>query len=282
MPQTSASGDPSNYGGLPSNGESAISGVSWGAVIAGAFVTAALSLILLALGAGFGLLSVSPWARAGASASVVTAGAIIWLIVIQIIASGGGGYLAGRLRTKWARLHGDEVYFRDTAHGLIVWAVAVVITAAFLGSATSAMAGRAMASAESASSGEAYFADLLLRPTPGAATPATNTGAANAENAGVHREAAIALASVLSKSDHAAQDQAYLTQLVVARTGLNQSEAAKRVSETIRRAREATDKVRKEGARLLLWTFLALLIGAFCASYAATIGGRQRDHIRPV
>ncbi|HXE13754.1 MAG TPA: hypothetical protein VN633_16630 [Bryobacteraceae bacterium] len=278
MPQTSASGDLSNYGGFPSNEESAISGVSWGAIIAGAFVAAALSLILLALGAGFGLLSISPWARAGASVSVITAGAIIWLIVIQILASGTGGYLAGRLRTKWAAVHGDEVYFRDTAHGLIVWAVAVVITAAFLGSATSAMVGRAMTNSETGTSESAYFVDLLFRSTPSsAANPAPNT-----ESRAARQEATPILGAILSQSDHAAQDRAYLTQLVVARTGLNRSEAAERVSDTIRRARESADNARKQGARLLLWTFLALLIGAFCASYAATIGGRQRDHMKPV
>jgi len=86
-------------------------------VIAGAFVAAALSLILLALGTGLGLSSVSPWSNVGASASTVSKAAIVWLIVMQVIASAMGGYLAGRLRTKWANIHNDEVYFRDTAHG---------------------------------------------------------------------------------------------------------------------------------------------------------------------
>src|ERR1700681_4507323 len=92
-------------------------GVSWGAVIAGAFVGAALSLILLALGAGFGLSAVSPWANIGASASTFGSAGIVWLILIEIIASALGGYLTGRLRTKWALIHTDEVYSRDTANG---------------------------------------------------------------------------------------------------------------------------------------------------------------------
>jgi len=100
-----------------------LSGVSWAAVIAGAFVTAALSVILLALGTGLGLSSISPWSNVGASASAVVGG-IVWLIAMQIIASAMGGYLAGRLRTKWATIHTHEVYFRDTAHGFLVWAVA--------------------------------------------------------------------------------------------------------------------------------------------------------------
>jgi hypothetical protein len=113
---TTPLGAHSSYSEASWNREAHSSGVSWGALIAGAFVAAALSLTLLALGAGFGLLSVSPWSKAGASRSAVNAAAIIWLIVIQIVASGLGGYLAGRLRTKWAAIHSDEVHFRDTAH----------------------------------------------------------------------------------------------------------------------------------------------------------------------
>src|SRR6204780_2806632 len=81
--------------------EAPSSGVFWPAVIAGAFVTAALSLILLALGAGIGLSAISPWENSGASTSAVGAGAIVWLVLVQLIACSMGGYLAGRLRTKW-------------------------------------------------------------------------------------------------------------------------------------------------------------------------------------
>src|SRR6202166_2384761 len=123
------------------NNESRTSGVSWAAVIAGAFVAAALSLILLALGAGLGFSSVSIWSNVGASASTIGMAAILWLIVMQIVSSSMGGYLAGRLRTKWANIHTDEVYFRDTAHGFLAWAVALVITAAFLASAATSMVG---------------------------------------------------------------------------------------------------------------------------------------------
>src|ERR1700677_2996467 len=110
------------------------SGVAWAAVIAGAFVAAALSLILLALGAGIGLSAISPWAGAGASGSAVSKGAIVWMILMEIISSAFGGYLAGRLRTKWVQLHTDEVFFRDTAHGFLAWALATVVGAIFLAS----------------------------------------------------------------------------------------------------------------------------------------------------
>src|SRR5664280_2677328 len=127
--------------------ESHSSGVSWPAVIAGAFVSAALSLILLALGTGFGFSSVSLWSNVGASASTVGTSAIVWLIVMQILSSSMGGYLAGRLRTKWSHIHSDEVYFRDTAHGFLAWAVALVATATFLTTAATYMVGGAASAA---------------------------------------------------------------------------------------------------------------------------------------
>src|SRR5471032_823380 len=117
------------------------SGVSWAAVSAGAFVAAALSLALLALGTGIGFSAVSPWANAGATAAALGWTAIGWLVLMQLVASSAGGYLAGRLRTRWVRVHGHEVYFRDTAHGFLVWAVGLVITAAFLTSAAASMMG---------------------------------------------------------------------------------------------------------------------------------------------
>src|ERR1019366_5715009 len=154
--------------------ESHSSGVSWAAVMGGAFVTAALSLILLALGTGLGFSSVSPWSNVGASASTIGTAAIAWLILMQVISSSMGGYLAGRLRTKWANIHTDEVYFRDTAHGFLAWAVALVITAAFLTSAATYMVGGAASSAAGGAAtgvradgreleSNEYFVDTLFR-----------------------------------------------------------------------------------------------------------------------
>src|SRR5579862_9498604 len=133
--------------------ESRSSAVSWAAVIGGAFVAAALSVTLLALGTGLGLSSVSPWTNAGASAGAVGVATIIWLIVMQIVASSMGGYLAGRLRTKWASVHTDEVFFRDTAHGFLVWAVGLVIAATFLASAATSLLGGTVKAGAAAVSG---------------------------------------------------------------------------------------------------------------------------------
>ena len=264
------------------NNEANSSGVSWAAVIGGGFVTAALSLILLALGTGLGLSSVSPWSNVGVSASTIGTAAILWLILMQIISSSMGGYLAGRLRTKWANIHTDEVYFRDTAHGFLAWAVALVITAAFLAAAAASMVG-ATASSAAGGTGRAtgvqaegrefdpneYFIDTLFRSE--SAKPDSNSTS-------VRGEAGRIFANALRQGDISA-DKSYLAQLVAARTGLSQADAEKRVSDVFARAQQTADTARKTVAHSLLWAFLALLIGAFCASFAATIGGRQRDHV---
>jgi uncharacterized RDD family membrane protein YckC len=276
--------------------EASSSGVSWGAVICGAVVAAALALVLLALGAGLGLSSVSPWSNGGASPKTIGIATIVWLALMQIVASGMGGYLAGRLRTKWVDLHTDEVFFRDTAHGFLVWAVGVVITASLLASAASSMvsgtaqlgatvvssaAGGAAAATSQATGPSAnpsdYFTDLLLR-SERPSTEATNTS--------VRAEVGRIIAAGLARGELAPADRAYLGTLVSSRTGLAPPEAEKRVNDALAQmkaaetaTREAADTARKAAAQLSFWTFVSLLIGAFCASYAATIGGKQRDHI---
>ncbi|MDQ2639816.1 MAG: hypothetical protein M3Y79_04465 [Pseudomonadota bacterium] len=106
------------------------SAVAWSAIFAGAVAAAALSLILLVLGIGLGLSVVSPWVGATPSESQMTWSTIAWIFVTAFAASGLGGYIAGRLRTRWPSAQQDEVYFRDTAHGFLAWAVATLLTAA--------------------------------------------------------------------------------------------------------------------------------------------------------
>ena len=105
--------------------------VSWGAVFAGAVAAAAFGLILLTLGTGLGLAAVSPWHPVRETAAMFGVAAVIWVCVTQILTSGLGGYLAGRLRRRWPMVEPDEVYFRDTAHGFLTWALATLLTAAF-------------------------------------------------------------------------------------------------------------------------------------------------------
>ena len=241
------------------------SAVSWGAILAGAAAAAALSLILLMLGLGLGLSAVSPWAHYGVSAATFGVSAILWVTFTQLVASGMGGYLAGRLRTKWVAVHTDEVYFRDTAHGFLAWAVASLATAALLtsvigsivsggiqagasvagGAATAAAAGGAaatgsgMAKPDSDSGPMGYFVDSLFRKdmneAAAASAPAANramTGIA-AEPATVASAAEVAriFLNAVRTGPLPADDVRYVGQIVSQRTGLTQQEAEKRVSD---------------------------------------------------
>src|ERR1700678_1589385 len=264
---------------IPLNGvrnEAYASGVSWAAVVGGAFVAAALSLILLSLGTGLGFSALSPWSNNGASATALGSGAIVWLILTQVLASAFGGYLGGRLRTKWTGIHTDEVYFRDTAHGLLVWAVGMVITAGFLASSAASFAGNQKSGSTTSSRQEssidptAYFVDTLLR---------GNGSAIEKQDGSERDEVARIFTHDLQQGSLPSGDESYLAQLVSARTGLNTSDAEKRVTEVFGQSQESADRVRKAIAHLSLWLFVALLSGAFCASYAGTIGGKQRDHV---
>src|ERR1700722_218171 len=271
----------------------AASGVSWAAVFAGAFVAAAFFLALVALGAGIGLVSVSPWSSNNPSVTTFTVLAAAWFIAVQLFASGVGGYIAGRLRGGWARVHTDEVFFRDSAQGLLVWAVGAVMAAALLASAaSSAVSGAArLAGAATEAVGSAtgqavatmgdptaYFSDMLWR----------SDKPAQGDQAAATAEGGRIMSRALYNGDLPPGDKTYLAQLVASRTGMSQPDAEKRVADVfdqaqkakqqaVDKAKEAAEAARKTGVGVALWAFISLLVGAFSASYMATVGGRQRD-----
>ena len=272
--------------------ESSRSATSWGPIIAGGVAAAAATLVLMLVGAGFGLTMVSPFSNQGISLGTATVSTAIWLIVVQWLSALLGGYMAGRLRTKWVNLHTDEVFFRDTAHGFLAWALATLLVAGLLSSTISAMlgtgvqaasniaGGAAMGGAAAAASGDSnttgYFVDTLLRP----ADPATPVQGGDQASAEVAR---ILLASAAS-GEMAADDRAYLEKLVAARTGLTPADAKARVDAVLKRAdeaaqqaKQAAETARKAGATFALVGALSLFIGAFIASAAAALGGRLRD-----
>lgn len=292
--------------------EISTSGVSWSAIFAGASASAALSLILLVLGVGLGFSAISPWANHGVSATAIGISSIVWLTFTQIAASGIGGYLCGRLRIKWVTVHADEVYFRDTAHGFLAWAIASLVTAALLGSvignvlSSGVSAGVAIASSTVGAAGVGgaspvppsgstgsngvgdgalgYTVDALFRSDQ---PPITTAG--NADS-GAWFESGRIVANALRSNSLPPEDRKYLAQVVAMRTGMPLSDAEKRVSEVFNKAnaaianaeqsaRQAADKARKAAAYSALWMFVALLSGAFVASLAATFGGRQRDRV---
>ena len=176
--------------------ELATSGVSWAAVAAGAVAAAALTLLLVAFGAGLGLSTISPWSDSGVSTSTFRLGTGIYLVIIGVMSSAIGGYLAGRLRTKWAGIHSNEVFFRDTAHGFLAWAFATLISATALASTTAylangAAAGIAATSAQAIQSinPSQIYVDKLFRTAPvpqsaqATATPPAASEPSNLDNA---------------------------------------------------------------------------------------------------
>jgi hypothetical protein len=220
----------------------------------------------------------------------------MWLTLTQLLSSAMGGYLAGRLRTKWVDTHTDEVYFRDTAHGFLAWAVASLATAALLTSvigsilssglqAGATVAGRiANPATVAASEPMTYFVDALFRRNGSAKGTEAPERTVNKDSSEVSR----IFMSVSLSAPLAPEDIRYVGQLVAQRTGVSQQEAEKRVSDIYARAlaklhetevaaKDTADKARKASAYAALWIFVSLLIGAFVASLAATYGGRQRD-----
>jgi hypothetical protein len=267
--------------------------VSWGAVIAGGVAAAALSLLLFALGVGLGLSSISPWSDQGVSATTFQVGAGVYLVAVAMLSSTVGGYLAGRLRATWAGVHNDEIYFRDTAHGLLAWAVALMLGATALGAATTHILAGAAAgvgpavSTATASQPTDIYVDALLRadPAPGAAaaapgatSPTAAAPVAAGDNAGTRAEIGRLFAPVLlRKGELSAADRAYLSKLVAARTGLSQAEADRRVTEVVAQAKKAADDARRASAKLMLWLAGSMLAGAVASMLAALEGGLLRD-----
>lgn len=252
----------------PNNTQSNTSAVSWGAIVAGAAAAAALSLILLILGTGLGLSSVSPWTHSGISATTFGVSTILWVTATQLIASGMGGYLAGRLRTKWVAVHTDEVYFRDTAHGFLAWAVASLVTAALLtsvigsiinsgiqagasvagGVATTATAaaagGVAAAGSDMTKSGSdsgpmSYFVDYLFRKDMNTAAAARSGARSGSDmdqtTVAPSSEVTRIFMTSIQTGTLTSEDVKYVGQIVSNHTGLSQPDAEKRVSDAYAR-----------------------------------------------
>jgi hypothetical protein len=266
------------------------SGVSWGAVIAGGVTAAAMSAILGVFGFGLGLASVSPFSGHGVNATTFTVMAAVWLIIVQWIASLFGGYMAGRLRTKWVGVHTDEVFFRDTAHGFLAWAVGTLVVIGVLASLTGTAAQTgADAASKLAGSNVAghYYSEMLFR-APENATPAPAAGAATTPSPNTAQAAAQAgtiLAQDMAQGNFPASDQSYLAQLISQTTGMAPADAQARVQQVISaeqaaaaKAKQAADASRKAASGAAIYTFVSLLIGAFIASVAGAIGGRLRDN----
>jgi hypothetical protein len=259
-------------------GEASDSAVSWGAILAGAVASCALTLVLLSFGTGVGFAVVSPWGRSGVSTTTFEIGTGLYFIVMAMISSAIGGYLAGRLRTKWTGLHTDEVYFRDTAHGFLAWALASVLGAILLASPATSLLGGAVSGTTQAAANSAQssgpmdgYVDTLLRSD----TPATQNAASPADS---RRELTRLLTtSFHDGSDLSPADRSYVAKVVAARTGLSQADADKRVSDVTNQIKSDLEKARKAAMQIAIWLTLSLFIGALSAALAAMEGGGLRD-----
>ncbi len=256
--------------------ESSQSAVSWGAILAGGVASAAFTLFLVELVAGLGLVVVSPWSNSGASASTLSVAGGIGLVLMAVMASALGGFIASRLRTRWVGIHTDEVYFRDTAHGFLAWAVGTLILATVLASVAGTMLSSFTQGASSnpalVPDPNAYYVDSLFRSDrPAPASP----GATEQTNGEVSR---LFARSLTPGSELTANDRTRVAQLVAARTGLSQAEAEQRVDQVTTQAKAAADQARKAAAKMAFWMAASLIAGAFAASLAAMEGGRERDN----
>jgi hypothetical protein len=232
---------------------------------------------MVVLGVGLGLSVVSPWSDQGISASTFSVGAGLFLIAAAMLSSLVGGYLAGRLRLRWVGLNDHEIYFRDTAHGLLVWALATVFTVGVLGGAITHLAAGAAPSiaptvgALTASDPADLLVDAMLRPQP------TGNSTLRLDSPTFRDEVKRAAATGLRGGNLAPENRAFLARIVAARTGLAPTEAEQRVDASMAQAKQAADAARKASMKFALWLTASLFAGALFAMLGALEGGVLRD-----
>jgi hypothetical protein len=258
--------------------ETATSFLQWTPVIAGALVASAISLVLIAFGSALGLsiLSSSPTWRDASPALAVLSG--LFLLLTAIASFGLGGYVAGRLRERWHQsAHNDVVEFRDGAHGVVAWALAVVITGLVATASAAVIASRGVQPATSpvATTGEpliAYELDRLFR---------AGQRLLEGDLTYTRAEAGRLLLAATGRRGITPEDRTYLVRLVAARTGISQPDAERRVDDAIAGATTAVHKARRSAVILAFATAVSLLVGAAAAWYASCVGGRHRDNVAP-
>ncbi len=262
--------------------------VSWGAILAGGFTAAAVSLIVVAFGIGAGLSVVSPWEGEGISATTASWSAGLFLVVVAMIAATFGGYITGRLRPGWDDVNVHERFFRDTAHGFVAWAFATVLTATVLagagthllaaasaGAIPAAGTGAALGAGNAAGNSGDIYVDRLLR--AGAQTDGRTSAPATDQTATRTELLRIIAPATRKAGDVSPDDRAYAARVIAARTGLPQAEAEQRVNQTITQAKETADQARRAAAKFSFWIAVSLLAGAFSGSLAAAEGGKLQN-----
>jgi hypothetical protein len=245
--------------------------LQWTPIVAGALTAAAISSILLSFGAtvGLGVSSTAPTWRDASVALWLLSG--IYLVLQALISFGCGGYVAGRIRTPYGAATDDDSEKRDGMHGIIAWALAVVLGAALVGLVATA-AGRQTALSAPATTTEpttlSYEIDHLFRAPRRSPTP---------DLAPTRAEAGRILLTASSHTGVSTDDRTYLIQLVAAATGLTGADAERRVDTVIADARTSIRHARAGTIILAFSVATALLLGAIAAWVGAESGGRHRD-----
>jgi hypothetical protein len=253
-----------------------VSYLQWGAVIAGAFTAAALATVLHAFAGAIGLAvsSAAPTWRDASVGLMILSG--FYLILVALASYGLGGYITGLLRDRFGTaVTTEEVEFRDSIHGLLVWALATLLTVFLLVIASSAgtrLAAPAATSSSASTATESTIAFDIARLLRGDRRAADLTDTQN-----LRGEVGRILLKSSSHSGVAADDSTYLVRLVAARTGVAPNDAERRVDTAIANAKENLSRARKSGVILAFMAGAAALIGAVAAWLAAVVGGQHRD-----
>lgn len=248
----------------------AIRYVDWGAIFAGTVIAVAMFSILATFGSAIGLsLSAMKGTSAISTAGLLVAAAL-WGLWVQISSYMAGAYVTGRLRHRIGDADPHEVEMRDGAHGLVMWAVGVIISGLFASwiafSGVSAVAGLAQSAG---ADNVQYYAETLMRPASGSSQPGASSQIMDSE------QTARILGRIVISSDES--DEAYLVSKISSSTGLPEAEAKARLDEITKEMKDAAETARRSAIVLAFFTAVSLLLSAVGAWWAAQKGGEHRD-----
>jgi hypothetical protein len=264
--------------------------ISWGAVLAGAVVAVATTLLLSLLGASMG---------AGLSADLANygTGAAIWEIINLALSMAFGGYVA-------ARLSGTHSHVDAELHGITVWGVAVLLGSVLLAQAASGLIGMVWQGAGSVVSQVVGGAGAISGVLPPEASPQAmidrlqqSLGNSGDPTTMSHEQISAEMAALVRRSvvngNLSESDRNRLVALVAAQSGVTKEEAARRVTamendaktslaQTEQKARAAADEVARTAATAARALFTALVLGLLAALVGAWIGTRHKRVLHPV
>jgi nucleoid DNA-binding protein len=251
-----------------SGSPSGVSYVDWPAIFAGAIIASAIIVLMTAFGSAIGLSLRSPYQ--GPSPKLFYVVLALWFTWITVSCFAAGAYVTGRMRRPIDGSTTHEVHVRDGAHGLVVWAVVVVVSTSLatlsLSSAVKGGADLAKSGASAMASGVglsadpiAYEVDTLLR-NDGSAAASRSASVGNSVTVETsRREVSRVLAMGAANGSLSSDDRIYVARAVAARTSLSQADAEKRVDAIFaqvktaaEKARDATETARKAGIILAL------------------------------